>query len=99
MIPSIDRWVIGTTLKWMHDNPSEMAAIQLCSINLSGHSLGDESMLDFIHNEFKRKQVNPQKICFEVTETAAINSIEQAIQHYVSAVKQGSFPAAEHVFS
>ena len=27
------------------------------------------------------------------------NSIEQAIQHYVSAVKKAEFPAAEHVFS
>lgn len=27
------------------------------------------------------------------------NSIEEAIQHYVSAVKQGDFPAAEHVFN
>jgi 3-methyl-2-oxobutanoate hydroxymethyltransferase len=30
---------------------------------------------------------------------ASANSIEQAIQQYVSAVKQGKFPAAEHVFS
>jgi len=30
---------------------------------------------------------------------ASANSIEQAIHHYVSAVKQGSFPATEHVFS
>jgi len=30
---------------------------------------------------------------------ASANSIEDAIQQYVSAVKQGEFPAAEHVFS
>jgi len=30
---------------------------------------------------------------------ASAGSIEEAIQHYVSAVKQGEFPAAEHVFS
>ena len=30
---------------------------------------------------------------------ASANSIEGAIQQYVSAVKQGEFPAAEHVFS
>jgi 3-methyl-2-oxobutanoate hydroxymethyltransferase len=30
---------------------------------------------------------------------ASASSIEQAIQHYVSAVKQGNFPAAEHVLS
>lgn len=30
---------------------------------------------------------------------ASSNSIEQAIQQYVSAVKEGEFPAAEHVFS
>ncbi|MCG6938838.1 MAG: 3-methyl-2-oxobutanoate hydroxymethyltransferase [Gammaproteobacteria bacterium] len=29
---------------------------------------------------------------------ASANSIEEAIQHYVSAVEQGEFPAAEHVF-
>jgi EAL domain-containing protein (putative c-di-GMP-specific phosphodiesterase class I) len=44
----------------------------MISINLSGQSLSHDHFLDFIINEFEKTEIDPERICFEVTETAAI---------------------------
>ncbi len=52
----------------------------VCSINISGHSMGDESFLSFLLAQFHHRMVPPDKICFEITETAAIANLGAAIQ-------------------
>ncbi len=44
------------------------------SINLSANSLNDGSFLDFLIAQFGVHGIPPQSICFEVTETATIDS-------------------------
>ena len=48
------------------------------SINVSGHSVNDETFPDFVLEQFSRSQAPTSKICFEVTETAAIANLENA---------------------
>jgi EAL domain-containing protein (putative c-di-GMP-specific phosphodiesterase class I) len=55
-------------------------------INLSGQSLADEELLDFVLDQFERKQILPEKICFEITETAAIANLKNAT-HFIKALK------------
>ena len=55
-----------------------MDELSLCAINLSGHSLGDEQFLDFVVDLFVTSRVPASKICFEITETAAIANLEHA---------------------
>lgn len=74
----LDAWVITTALQWLTRNPRHLQCLHLCSINLSGQSLGDEEFLQFIIDQFKRTAVEPGKICFEVTETAAIARLSTA---------------------
>jgi EAL domain-containing protein (putative c-di-GMP-specific phosphodiesterase class I) len=50
----------------------------MCSINLSGQSLGDDKFLPFVIDQFDTSGLNPGKICFEITETAAIGNYAQA---------------------
>ncbi len=57
-----------------------MQHLSLCAINLSGLSLGNEEFLTFITRAFQERRVQPQKICFEVTETAAIANLSSAIR-------------------
>ena len=52
----------------------------MCSINLSGLSLGDEGFLDDVILEFSEFGIPPGKICFEITETAAISNLQLAIR-------------------
>ncbi len=74
----LDRWVIGTLFDWMADRPRGLDRLDLCCINLSGQSIGNREVLDFILQQFERGVVPPHKICFEITETAAIADLVQA---------------------
>ena len=74
----IDRWVISTLFNWFQQRPGEIEEIGLCCINLSGQSIGNESILAFIVEQFRRGLVPAHKICFEITETAAIADLVQA---------------------
>ena len=74
----IDRWVVGHTMDWLRANPDITARLKLCAINLSGQSLGNDRMLAYILETLERTGVPPKKICFEVTETAAVADVMQA---------------------
>ncbi len=75
----IDRWVIKHAIDWLRATPAVLNRLHLCGINLSGQSFGDEDMLKFITAELDAPGADlTGKICFEVTETAAISDIERA---------------------
>lgn len=80
LMPSIDRWVIRHGLEALAEVSRHIDA-GLChfAMNLSGQSLCDDGLLDFIRNELARTRVPPGLVCFEVTETAAILNIDEAI--------------------
>lgn len=74
----IDRWVINHAFRWLSEHPEETTTLNKCAINLSGQSIGDESFLNFIITKIKEYNVNSEKICFEITETAAISNLVKA---------------------
>ncbi|MBC8328829.1 MAG: EAL domain-containing protein [Planctomycetes bacterium] len=76
----IDRWVVASTLNWLKRNPEELARLALCSINLSGQSLGDTELLEFVESQFDDGLIPPDRICFEITETAAVANMKAAIE-------------------
>jgi EAL domain-containing protein (putative c-di-GMP-specific phosphodiesterase class I) len=80
-MPMIDRWVINetfATVKRRYDLGSPYP--ETVAINLSGGSLGDESLLEFIKQQFGEHWIPPRIICFEITETAAISNLVNAIK-------------------
>ena len=85
--PNIDRWVIRNALRWLVSEADERGRLSLCSINLSGQSLGDEKFLPFVIEQFQTSGLAPEKICFEITETAAIASYAQA-NRFINALKE-----------
>lgn len=82
----LDRWVIAKLFDWFHNNPGDMHEMGLCCINLSGQSIGNENTLRYIFEQFSNSHIPPQKICFEITETAAINDLAQAT-HFIQKLK------------
>jgi EAL domain-containing protein (putative c-di-GMP-specific phosphodiesterase class I) len=76
----IDRWVIATAFRWLAGHPAHLEHLYLCAINLSGHSLGDEDFLEFTIRQFDEGLIGPEKICFEVTKTAAIANLTSAFK-------------------
>jgi len=43
--PQIDRWVIENAFRWLVSEADEREKLAMCSINLSGQSLGDDKFL------------------------------------------------------
>jgi diguanylate cyclase (GGDEF)-like protein/PAS domain S-box-containing protein len=85
--PNIDRWVIRSAFRWLVSEADERERLALCSINLSGQSLGDEKFLPFVIDQFQMSGLDATKICFEITETAAIASYSQA-NRFINALKE-----------
>ncbi|HJX29231.1 MAG TPA: EAL domain-containing protein, partial [Thermoanaerobaculia bacterium] len=79
LMRSIDRWVIRECIRTLAAQPHPfLDLLSTCSINLSPVSLGDESFLEFLEEEIASSGVPPAKLCFEITETAAIENFSQA---------------------
>jgi diguanylate cyclase (GGDEF)-like protein/PAS domain S-box-containing protein len=79
LIGSIDRWVVHAAFVSLacralsHDDETCFA------INLSGQSLGDDAFLEYVLEEIEATGVTPQRVCFEITETAAVENLAQAV--------------------
>jgi len=79
LMRSIDRWVIRECIRTLVAQPGAfLDLLATCSINLSAVSIGDESFLEFLEEEITSSGVPPHKLCFEITETAAIENLSQA---------------------
>jgi diguanylate cyclase (GGDEF)-like protein/PAS domain S-box-containing protein len=80
LIHRIDHWVIKNTLKWLHEHPNVLAKTKLCSINLSGVSLSDENLSSYVTRHLKQYAIDCNKICFEITESSAIQNLALAFE-------------------
>jgi diguanylate cyclase (GGDEF)-like protein/PAS domain S-box-containing protein len=78
LIHAIDRWVVARAIQLIGDS---MGPIPQVGINLSGESVvGDPELLGMIERELERSSVDPSKLIFEVTETAAIANMPEATE-------------------
>jgi len=89
LAPALDRWVLSTLFEWIANKPGFLDQLSVCSINLSGLSMSDESMLTYISAEFAKWDIPTQKICFEITETAAIANLSYATNFINQLREQG----------
>lgn len=87
LISNIDRWVVEHAFRWLVSEADERERLALCAINLSGASLADNEFLPFVIRQFQRSGLDATKICFEITETAAIASFAQA-SRFINALKE-----------
>lgn len=80
LMSQLDRWVVTHAFEWMSKNTELTSSLTKCAINLSGQSIGDENFLSFIKSHISIYNLNPTKICFEITETAAISNLNKATE-------------------
>jgi len=85
----VDQWVIDRILHWCQQNPSYFKEIGDISINLSGHSLNSIDFVDYVSEKFTLYNINPSRICFEITETVAIANLEGAVNLVQTVKKMG----------
>jgi diguanylate cyclase (GGDEF)-like protein len=78
----IDRWVIQNLFNFINQvrrqevNPVHQPD-NFYMINLSGASLNDDQFLDFVREQLDLYSITPQTICFEITETMAIENLSK----------------------
>ncbi len=75
----LDRWVIDNTFRWLCRHRERLAQIGRCSINISGQSLGNEALLGHVISLLEGSNLPPGSVLFEITETAAINNLGEAL--------------------
>lgn len=75
LMPMIDRWVIRTALSNFERLHPSGADLQLATINLSGASIEDPELGDFILDLLDTHRVDPARVCFEITETVAVRNL------------------------
>lgn len=84
----LDQWVIAEAFAQYSRLPPSCR--QAWSINLSGQSMSHDGLLEHVMRQAQANGVPPEGICFEVTETAAINNLAQA-RAQIAALRQKGF--------
>jgi EAL domain-containing protein (putative c-di-GMP-specific phosphodiesterase class I) len=86
LMSDIDRCVIRKAIKLLLD--SQKAGRELhVSINLSGQSIGEEGFLAYVVRKLDRLGACARQVCFEVTETVAVNNLSLAIS-FIETIKR-----------
>ena len=67
-----------SVVSWMAANRGRLDGFGGFAINVSGQSMNDETFPDFVLQQFELTEAPTSKICFEITETAAIANLERA---------------------
>jgi len=78
--PMLDRWVVRHALKLLSNGGGEKLGADHISINLSGQSLGEESFLHYLVEQIELSEVPPERLYFEITETAAVANLARAVR-------------------
>jgi diguanylate cyclase (GGDEF)-like protein/PAS domain S-box-containing protein len=77
LMPSVDRWVIARAFNYLAQG-GQATEMYRFSINLSGASINQEDTSSFVLQQLAASGIDPARICFEITETAAISNLTRA---------------------
>ena len=75
---AVDRWVIREVLDWCAVNGDALTDLDGFTINLCGPTLNDNDLANYLRSQFARTGVSGELLCFEVTETAAVQNLARA---------------------
>jgi diguanylate cyclase (GGDEF)-like protein/PAS domain S-box-containing protein len=78
LMPHIDRWVVQTVLSALGRGGMRLPPGRSVAINIAGQTLGDADFLEFVVDCFDHTGANPGDICFELTETSVVASLDHA---------------------
>ncbi|MFL0801305.1 MAG: EAL domain-containing protein [Agarilytica sp.] len=74
-IEQLDYWVTNAYFSWLSSHPEALARLDIANINISGRTLGNDNFGDYLEGLFEKYAIPKEKICFEITESAAISNL------------------------
>jgi diguanylate cyclase (GGDEF)-like protein len=77
MVQELDRWVVARALELLAQREHSGSPVSL-HVNISGASLTDISVLEFIERRLDEGDADPARCTFEITETARIQNYRAA---------------------
>lgn len=83
---AIDRLVVAMLLEQLAQHPAHVHVLELCHINLSAQSIASPEFREYVIALLDASSVPAQKLCFEITETAAISNLAEA-QAFIAAMR------------
>ncbi len=83
---ALDRHVLSLLFRHLQVCPAHVQVLGLCNVNVSAQSIAEPSFLAFVCDLLERNRGLARKLCFEITETAAISSLAQA-RNFIEGVK------------
>ncbi|MDF1529847.1 MAG: DUF1631 family protein, partial [Sedimenticola sp.] len=77
---AVDRWVVQRFFTWARTTLKDKSIADLgaFSINLSGQSMSDETLIPFLRELIVNSPIPPEMLAFEITETAMVSQLDQA---------------------
>ncbi len=86
LIHKIDRWVFKASIKKLSTHKNLFNHVDSLSINISAATLCEPTFRNFVTSIFKEYDVPAEKICFEITETAAVSNLLEA-NHFIECLR------------
>ena len=93
LMPRLDRWVVRNAFKYLAESGLGYKDQGTFFINLSGNSLSDASFFEDIRSLLSEFKINPERICFEITETTAIDNLDDAVE-FITEIREKGFKFA-----
>jgi len=84
LIREIDKWVLVNAIKEQARRKQQGEDVTL-AVNISGKHFGNSEITSLVKETIHKYQANPNKIIFEVTETAAVENLYRA-RHFIDAL-------------
>ena len=75
MMPVIDYWVVNSAIGYLADFHQQGQAVSI-AVNLSGNTLSNRTCMARLTELVKSSNIQAHTLCFELTETAAIQELE-----------------------
>ena len=75
MMPDIDKWVVTHFIQYLNAHPDVLDTLDMATVNLSGQTLSQPEFSDFLIELLQRYPQVCSKLCFELTESAALNNL------------------------
>lgn len=91
LMSKLDKWVVNNVIEQIEKDSTNT----IYAINLSGQSLADNIFTSEILEIIKTSSIKNTRLCFEITETAAISNLENANEFLSKLQKLGCYTALD----